>query len=133
MNISQEKIDNLNTVVKININPEDYQPRVEKAMKDHAKKAKLPGFRPGMVPVGHIKKMYGKSILVDEINNMLSDTLNKYLDEEKLEVLGQPLPKVDDKKNTTGILPINLSLTTKLVWHLSLISIFHRKINCHNT
>ncbi|MCO5934452.1 trigger factor [Mucilaginibacter sp. RB4R14] len=98
MNISQEKIDNLNTVVKINIHPEDYQPRVEKAMKDQAKKAKLPGFRPGMVPVGHIKKMYGKSILVDEINNMLSDTLNKYLDEEKLEVLGQPLPKVDDSK-----------------------------------
>ncbi|MES2269187.1 MAG: trigger factor [Bacteroidota bacterium] len=98
MNISQEKIDNLNTVVKININPEDYQPRVEKAMKDQAKKAKLPGFRPGMVPVGHIKKMYGKSILVDEINNMLSDTLNKYLDDEKLEVLGQPLPKVDDRK-----------------------------------
>jgi trigger factor len=98
MNISQEKIDNLNTVVKININPEDYQPRVEKAMKDQAKKAKMPGFRPGMVPVAHIKKMYGKSILVDEINNMLSDTLNKYLDEEKLEVLGQPLPKVDDKK-----------------------------------
>ncbi|MFA6247229.1 MAG: trigger factor [Mucilaginibacter sp.] len=98
MNISQEKIDNLNTVVKINIAPEDYQPRVEKAMKDHAKKAKMPGFRPGMVPVAHIKKMYGKSILVDEINNMLSDTLNKYLDEEKLEVLGQPLPKVDDRK-----------------------------------
>ncbi|WP_454800755.1 trigger factor [Mucilaginibacter phyllosphaerae] len=98
MNISQEKIDNLNTVVKININPEDYQPKVEKAMKDQAKKAKLPGFRPGMVPVAHIKKMYGKSILVDEINNMLSDTLNKYLDEEKLEVLGQPLPKVDEAK-----------------------------------
>ncbi|MDB5000614.1 MAG: trigger factor [Mucilaginibacter sp.] len=98
MNISQEKIDNLNTVVKININPEDYQPKVEKAMKDHAKKAKMPGFRPGMVPVAHIKKMYGKSILVDEINNMLSDTLNKYLDEEKLEVLGQPLPKVDESK-----------------------------------
>nr|WP_067058012.1 trigger factor [Mucilaginibacter sp. L294] len=98
MNISQEKIDNLNTVVKINIAPEDYQPRVEKAMKDQAKKAKMPGFRPGMVPVAHIKKMYGKSILVDEINNMLSDTLNKYLDEEKLEVLGQPLPKVDDRK-----------------------------------
>jgi trigger factor len=98
MNISQEKVDNLNTVVKININPEDYQPKVEKAMKDQAKKAKLPGFRPGMVPVGHIKKMYGKSILVDEINNMLSDTLNKYLEEEKLEVLGQPLPKADNKK-----------------------------------
>ncbi len=98
MNISQEKIDKLNAVVKININPEDYQPRVEKAIKDHAKKAKIPGFRPGMVPASHIKKMYGKSILVDEINNMLSDTLNKYIDDEKLEVLGQPLPKADDKE-----------------------------------
>jgi trigger factor len=99
MNISQEKIDNLNAVVKININPEDYQPRVEKAIKDHAKKAKIPGFRAGMVPASHIKKMYGKSILVDEINNMLSDTLNKYLEDEKLEVLGQPLPKIEDEKS----------------------------------
>src|SRR6202012_2240618 len=98
MNISQEKIDNLNAVLKININPEDYQPRVDKAIKDHAKKAKIPGFRPGMVPASHIKKMYGKSILVDEINNMLSDTLNKYIDDEKLEVLGQPLPKAEDKQ-----------------------------------
>ncbi len=98
MNISQEKIDNLNAIVKININPEDYQPRVDKAIKDHAKKAKIPGFRPGMVPTSHIKRMYGKSILVDEINNMLSDTLNKYLEDEQLEVLGQPLPKVDDRK-----------------------------------
>jgi trigger factor len=98
MNISQEKIGDLSAVVKINLNPEDYQPRVEKVMKDQAKKAKLPGFRPGMVPVGHIKKMYGKSILVDEINSLLSDTLNKYLEEEKLEVLGQPLPKFEDQQ-----------------------------------
>jgi trigger factor len=98
MNISQEKVDNLNTVVKINLNPADYQPRVEKAIKEQAKKAKIPGFRPGMVPPAHIKRMYGKSILVDEINNMLSDTLNKYLEEEKLEVLGQPLPKREDER-----------------------------------
>src|SRR5471030_3491865 len=98
MNISQEKIDNLNAVVKINIDPADYQSRVDKAIKDHAKKAKIPGFRPGMVPPAHIRKMYGKSILVDEVNNMLSDTLNNYLTEQKLEVLGQPLPKVDEKK-----------------------------------
>ncbi|MCR8559889.1 trigger factor [Mucilaginibacter sp. BJC16-A38] len=98
MNISQEKIDNLNAVVKININPEDYQPRVEKAIKDQAKKAKIPGFRPGMVPASHIKRMYGKSILVDEINNLLSDTLNKYLEDEKIQVLGQPLPKEGDEK-----------------------------------
>jgi trigger factor len=98
MNISQEKIDNLNAVVKINIDPSDYQPRVEKVLKDHAKKAKIPGFRPGMVPVSHIKRMYGKSILVDEINNMLSDTLNKYIEDEQLEILGQPLPKRDDDR-----------------------------------
>jgi trigger factor len=98
MNITQEKVDNLNSILKINIDPADYTPRVDKAIKDQAKKAKLPGFRPGMVPAAHIKKMYGKSILVDEINNLLSDTLNSYLEEQKIEVLGQPLPKVDDKK-----------------------------------
>lgn len=96
MNISQERIDNLNAVVKININPADYQPRIEKAIKEQAKKAKIPGFRPGMVPASHVKRMYGKSILVEEINKMLSDTLNKYLEDEKLEVLGQPLPKRED-------------------------------------
>jgi trigger factor len=96
MNISQEKIDNLNAVLKINIDPADYTPRVDKAIKDHAKKANIPGFRKGMVPSSHIKRMYGKSILVDEINNLLSDTLNKYIEDEKLEVLGQPLPKTGE-------------------------------------
>src|SRR5476649_3038350 len=98
MNISQEKIDSLNAVVTINIKPEDYTPRVDKAIKDHAKKAKIPGFRPGMVPASHIKRMYGKSILVDEINHMLSDSLNKYIEQEKLEVLGQPLPQFEGEK-----------------------------------
>ncbi|RFZ85496.1 trigger factor [Mucilaginibacter terrenus] len=93
MNISQEKIDNLNAVVKINLAPADYTPRVEKAIKEQAKKAKIPGFRPGMVPPAHIKRMYGKSILVDEVNHLLSDSMNNYLEQEKLEVLGQPLPK----------------------------------------
>jgi trigger factor len=98
MNITQEKINNLNSVLTVKIQPEDYRERVEKAIKTQAKKAKLPGFRPGMVPSSHIKRMYGKSILVDEINNLLSDSLNNYINENKLEVLGQPLPKVDDSK-----------------------------------
>ncbi|RYE16347.1 MAG: trigger factor family protein, partial [Sphingobacteriaceae bacterium] len=98
MNITQEKIDDLNAVLNIKINQEDYQQRVEKAIKEQAKKAKLPGFRPGMVPAAHIKKMYGKSILVDEINHMLSDSLNNYITDNQLEVLGQPLPKADDDK-----------------------------------
>jgi trigger factor len=98
MNITQDKIDNLNSVITVKINPEDYKERVEKAIKTQAKKAKLPGFRPGMVPAAHIKKMYGKSILVDEVNNILNDTLSKYITDNKIEVLGQPLPKIDDSK-----------------------------------
>lgn len=98
MNITQEKIDDLNALVKITIVPEDYSPRVEKALKEQAKKANLPGFRKGMVPVTHMKRMYGKSILVEEINNMLSESLNKHLTENKVEVLGQPLPVMDDSK-----------------------------------
>lgn len=98
MNITQEKIDNLNSVLTVKIEPKDYQERVEKSIKSQAKKAKLPGFRPGMVPPAHIKRMYGKSILVDEINNLLSDSLNNYISENKLEVLGQPLPKVDETR-----------------------------------
>lgn len=98
MNITQDKIDNLNSVLTVKINPEDYKERVDKAIKTQAKKANLPGFRPGMVPPAHIKKMYGKNILVDEINNILNDTLNNYITENKLEILGQPLPKLDDSK-----------------------------------
>ena len=98
MNIKQENIDDLNAVVKITIAPEDYTPRVEKALKDQAKKANLPGFRKGMVPVSHMKRMYGKSILVEEINNLLNDTLSKHLTDNKVEVLGQPLPVLDDSK-----------------------------------
>ncbi|GAB3935060.1 trigger factor [Mucilaginibacter myungsuensis] len=99
MNISQEKKDNLNAVITINLDAVDYAPRVEKAIKDQAKKANIPGFRKGMVPTGHIKRMYGKSILVEEINSMLSDTLNNYLNEQQLEVLGQPLPVEDGAKD----------------------------------
>ena len=98
MNITQEKVNDLNAVVKITIAPEDYAPRVEKALKEQAKKANLPGFRKGMVPVAHMKRMYGKSILVEEINTLLSETLTKHLTDNKVEVLGQPLPLLDDTK-----------------------------------
>jgi len=98
MNITQEKTGNLNAVVKIKIAPADYTAKVDKAIKDQAKKAQLPGFRKGMVPAAHIKKMYGKSILVEEVNNLLNDTLSNYIAEQKLEILGQPLPKMDDER-----------------------------------
>ncbi len=95
MNIIQENIDELNAVLKVKVVANDYLPKVETALKDYQKKASIPGFRPGKVPTGMIKKMYGKSIMVDEINKLLNDSLYKYLHENKIEVLGNPLPKAD--------------------------------------
>ena len=98
MNITQEKIDDLNAVVKIKISPEDYTEKVDKTIKEQAKKSTLSGFRKGMVPAAHIKKMYGRSILVEEVNNLLSESLTKYLADNKIEILGQPLPMLNDAK-----------------------------------
>ena len=98
MNITQEKINDLNAVVTVKISPDDYQEKVNKAIKEQAKKAKLPGFRPGMVPTAHIKKMYGKSILIEEINSLLSESLNNYIQQNEIEILGQPLPKEEDSQ-----------------------------------
>lgn len=92
MNITKESIDELNARVTIKLEPADYQPQVEKSLREHAKKAKLPGFRPGKVPVGVVKKMYGSSVLLDEVNKMLSNQLYQYIGQEKIEILGNPLP-----------------------------------------
>ena len=95
MNITQENIDELNAILKVKVVAEDYLPKVEGALKTYQKKANIPGFRPGKVPTGMIKKMYGKSIMVDEINKLLNDSLYNYINENKLDVLGNPLPKTD--------------------------------------
>tara|TARA_R110002050_G_scaffold179118_3_gene312420 strand:+ start:60527 stop:61849 length:1323 start_codon:yes stop_codon:yes gene_type:complete len=96
MNITKEQIDDLNAVVKVAITKDDYQDKVATILKDYRKQANIPGFRKGQVPMGLIKKQYGKAILVDEVNKLLQDNLNKYLTEEKLDVLGNPLPKQRD-------------------------------------
>lgn len=96
MNISKEQIDALNAVVKVAITKDDYSERVNDILKDYRKKANIPGFRKGQVPLGLIRKQYGKAVLVDEVNKLLQDNLNKYLTEEKLDVLGNPLPKQQD-------------------------------------
>jgi len=99
MNISHQNIDEINAVITVDLGPEDYNPQVDKAIKEQAKKAKLPGFRPGMVPTSHIRRTYGKAILFDEINRLVSDQINQYISENKLDILGQPLPKEDDKND----------------------------------
>lgn len=99
MNITREHIDELNAIVKVNITKEDYNDRVEKILTDYRKNANIPGFRKGHVPMGFVKKQYGKAVLVDEVNKLLQDALNKYLNEEKLDVLGNPLPKAQENLN----------------------------------
>ncbi len=101
MNITKEQIDDLNAVVKVALTKDDYQGKVDKILKDYRKQANIPGFRKGQVPLGLIKKQYGKSVLVDEVNKLLQDNLNKYLTEEKLDVLGNPLPKQQDNFDWT--------------------------------
>ncbi|WMI69441.1 trigger factor [Mangrovimonas sp. YM274] len=96
MNITRENIDALNAVVKVDISKEDYSDKVEKILSDYRKSANIPGFRKGHVPMTMVKRQYGKAVLVDEVNKLLQDALNKYLTEEKLDVLGNPLPKPQD-------------------------------------
>jgi len=96
MNITRENIDELNAVVKVDITKGDYSDKVDKILSDYRKTANIPGFRKGHVPMGMVKKQYGKAVLIDEVNKLLQDALNKYLTEEKLDVLGNPLPKSQD-------------------------------------
>ena len=96
MYITRENIDALNAVVKVDIIADDYQPKVDKILVDYRKKADIPGFRKGHVPMGMIKKQYEKSVMIDEVNKLLQDSLNKYLTEEKLEILGNPIPRIQE-------------------------------------
>jgi len=97
MNITKENIDDLNAVLKVKIEKADYQEKVENVLRDYRKKANIKGFRPGMVPIGLIKKMYGISVKIDEINKAVSENIHRYLTDEKLEILGDPLPKEDNQ------------------------------------
>ena len=99
MNITRENIDTLNAVVKVEISKDDYNEKVEKILIDYRKTANIPGFRKGHVPMGMVKKQYGKAVLIDEVNKLLQDALGKYLAKEKLDVLGNPLPKAQDDLN----------------------------------
>jgi len=98
MNIVKNEIDSLNAVLKIQINKADYEERVNNVLKDYRKKANMPGFRPGKVPEGLVKKMYGSSALLDEINKIISESLSKYILDNKLNLLGEPIPSEKEQK-----------------------------------
>ena len=92
MKITFDCPDKINGVLTMTIDPADYQEKVEKTLKDYRKKAQVPGFRPGMVPMGMIKKQYGTAVKVDEVNRLLGEKLYEYVRENKIQMLGEPLP-----------------------------------------
>lgn len=98
MNISQESTGLLTTTVCIEVDKSDYQPKVDEKLREYRKKVKMPGFREGKVPVGVVNKMYGKAILVDEINNLISEALENYLNEQDIQTLASPLPNRDKQE-----------------------------------
>ena len=96
--VTRESIGHLNDKLTVNIAKQDYLPAFEKSLKDYAKKANIPGFRKGMVPTGVVKKMYGNSVLTDEVLRTVEKELNNYVVEEKLDILAQPLPLPSDSQ-----------------------------------
>ena len=100
MNVSFEKKDDLNAIISIIVTNDDYQENLNKQFKDYRKKAKIPGFRPGTVPMGMIKQMIGKSALFEEVNRLTSEALYKHLQENTIDILGQPMTSTERKGET---------------------------------
>ena len=93
MKVTRQDVDALNADLKVEVSPEDYQPKVKSALEKYRKTAKIPGFRPGNIPMSLIQKQYGKSVLMDELNKIVNNSLYTFIQENKIEILGNPIPK----------------------------------------
>lgn len=98
MNVSHTNIDNVNATIQVTVNKADYEEKVDKSLKNFRNKANIPGFRQGKVPMGMVKKMYGKSVLAEEVNKLVGESLYNYIQENKLNVLGEPLPNEEKQQ-----------------------------------
>jgi trigger factor len=97
MEVTKESVDNLNALLKVKVEASDYQNQVSTTLEGYRKQANIPGFRKGKVPMGLIKKQYGRSVLAEELNKLVSENLYKFIQDENLDILGNPLPKEDDE------------------------------------
>ena len=96
MKIAQHNIDELTATIALTIEQTDYEPRVKKSLAEHRRKAEIKGFRPGMAPMSLIEKMYGRSILLDEVQKLMSEGLNQHITDNNLQLLGEPLPNEEE-------------------------------------
>ena len=95
MNVIREDVNAMSALLRVQIAPADYQSKVSSALEKYRKQVKVPGFRPGKVPMGMIQKQYGRALLAEELNKMVSDSLFGYVNDNKIEILGNPIPKDD--------------------------------------
>ncbi len=98
MNITRENIDDLNAILRIKLEKKDYEEKVKNTLSDFRRKARIDGFRPGKVPFGLISKMYRRPVLVEEVNKLLSESITKYLHDENINILGEPLPNEQEQE-----------------------------------
>ena len=96
MQISRKNIDSLNSIVTIKLDRKDFSSKVDDVLKNYRKKANIPGFRKGFVPMGLIKKQYQNAVTAEEVNKILQEKLSNFLKDEKIDILGNPLPIVND-------------------------------------
>ena len=122
MNISLQNVDQVSAVLTVQIEKADYQDKVEKALKTLRKRVNMPGFRPGMVPMGLVKKQYGTSVLVEEVDKLMQEKVNEYIRENKVDMLGAPLPKesnVDFTKDENFEFAFDIALAPQFTVDLS--------------
>ena len=136
MKINLKKIDELNSTISISVEKKDYEKKVDNIIKGYKSKVNLPGFRKGHVPLSLIKKKYEKAIIVEETNKILSESLNKYIIDSKLKILGNPIPMLDEKFDwNTDVFSfkfeIGLSPNLKIDLNFKKSVIYH-KINVEN-
>jgi trigger factor len=131
MNITKQDIDALNAEITISMTPADYEAKVNEGLKKVQRQANMPGFRPGKVPAGLIKKQYGTQIMVDEINKLLNDSIYKYIEENKIDILGNPLPKdqtsVDFTKQADFEFVYQIGLSPDFKINLDSSNVFNHK------
>ena len=119
MNVSLQNIDKVSAQLTVKLEKADYQEKVDKSLKSFRQKAQMPGFRKGMVPMSLVKKMYGKSVIAEEVNKVLQEAVYNYIKENKVNMLGEPLLTKKNSRLSTSIQWKNSSLCSISLWHLN--------------